>query len=297
MTLVPHLPAKAQYLLKFSFPEVKKLSQKTTTEQFVGGRPGMNKERLFGWLLVKKVLNWDYRTIASMAGISHSTLVRANTYFLKRHIYEKVMGSLVKQAYKKQLITGKFVAMDSSFVHTFSKREELGSEGWNEHKKGYGFKVHLLIDCQTQFPIALIVSNGLASDMTLAIPLLTKARYWLRKTDYVLADKGYDWADIVNWIVKKVHAKAGIPIRKFPKRGKNYTWEGAWNNYQLKSKGRTLKKSIYNRRSAVERVFSLLKRTYHLGKEETRGILNFAKNVYLSLICYMLKLFDVANLG
>jgi Transposase DDE domain len=295
MTLVPQMPQKVQYLLQFSFPQVKKFCEKSLSEQFVGGRPGYDKEVLFCWLLIKRVTNWDYRTIASMAGVSASTLCRANTYFLKTGIYQKIFVALVKQAYKKGLIKGKYIAMDSSFVHTFSKRGEIGSEGWNEFKAGYGFKLHLLIDCETQFPIALLVTNGLANDMTLAIPLLKKARYWLKKTEYVLADKGYDWADIVNWIVKRIHAKAGIPIRKFPKRGKNYTWEGAWRNYQLKAKGRTLKKSIYNKRTAVERVFSLLKRTYHLGKEETRGILNFAKNAYLALICYMLKLFDIAK--
>src|SRR5579864_2914130 len=113
-------------------------------------------------------------------------------------------------------------------------------------------------------------------DSTVAIPLL---RYWLRKCGYVLADKGYDDGDIVNWIVKSLQAKAGIPIRKKNKL----------------AKGRTFKKSIYNKRSSIERVFSILKRTYHLGKEETRGILNFAKNVYLTLICYMFKLFHIAN--
>jgi len=293
MLLVPQMPQKVQYLLQFSFPQVKKLCQKSFSEQFVGGRPGYDKEVLFGWLLIKKVTNWDYRTIASMAGFSHPTLIRANDFFLKRGIYDKVFVSLVKKAYKTGLIKGKYVAMDSSFVHTFSSKGELGSEGWNEFKEGYGFKLHLLIDCETKFPIALIVTNGLANDMTLAIPLLKKARYWLKKCGYVLADKGYDWGDIVNWIVKEIHAKAGIPIKKV-RRGKNYTWEGAWRNYQLKAKGRSLKKSIYNRRIAVERAFSVLKRTYHLGKEETRGILNFAKNVYLTLICYMLKLFDIA---
>lgn len=295
MLLVPQMPQKAQYLQQFSFPEVKKLCQKTLAEQFIGGRPGYEKEALFAWLLVKRITNWDYRTIASMAQVSASTLCRANTYFLQKGIYQDIFVSLVKKAYKRGLIKGKYVAMDSSFVHTFSKRGEIGSEGWNEFKKGYGFKLHLLIDCETQFPMSLLITNGIANDMTVAVPLLKKARHWLRRTDYVLADKGYDWADIVNWIVKKVHAKAGIPIRKFPKRGKNYTWEGAWRNFQYKAKGRTLKKSIYNRRSAVERVFSLLKRTYHLGKEETRGIMNFAKNCYLSLICYMLKLFDIAG--
>jgi hypothetical protein len=293
MVIEPKMPHKVKYLCQFSFPLVQALSKKTKKEQFVGGRPSYDKEILFFWLLVKKVTNWDYRTIASMAGVSHPTLIRANQFFLEREIYQKVMVDLVKTAYKKNLIEGTYVALDSSFVHTFSKHGEVGSEGWNEFKQGFGFKIHLLIDCETKFPIAVCITNGLANDMTLAIPLLKKARYWLKNCGYVLADKGYDWQDLVNWIAKRLHAKAGIPIKKVGNRGKNYSWEGAWRNFQQKAKGRTLKKSIYAKRSSIERVFSTLKRTYHLGKEETRGILNFAKNVYLSLICYMLKLFNI----
>lgn len=294
MILVPKLPKKVQFVLNYSFPQIKQLCKKTKAQAFVGGRPGHDKETLFCWLLVKKVTNWDYRTIASMAGVSHPTLIRANDFFLKRRVYEKIFLSLISRAYKQGLIAAKFVALDSSFVHTFSSRGEIGSEGWNEHKQGYGFKLHLLIDCETKFPIALIVTNGLANDGTLAIPLLKRARSWLRKTGYVLADKGYDDGDIVDWIVKSLHAKAGIPIKKKYK-GKKGDKGGNFRYWQLKAKGRSIKKSIYKRRTAVERVFSVIKRTYHLGKEETRGILNFAKNVYLSLICYMLKLFDIAN--
>lgn len=292
MTFVPKLPHKVQYLASFPYSFVTKLCEKTAREKFVGGRPPYDRELVFFLLLMKKVTNWSYRTIGEMGGISHSTLIRANTYFLKKHVYEKYFVELVKSAYKKGLIEGKYVAMDSSFIHTFSKDGELGSEGWNEFKEGYGFKLHLLIDCQTKFPIALIITNGLAADCTLAIPLLKRARYWLKQCGYVLADKGYDDQDIVNWIVKSLQAKASIPIKKVGKRGKSYTWEGAWNNFQQKAKGRSLKKSIYNKRGSIERVFSVLKRVYHLGREETRGILNFAKNVYLSLICYCLSLFN-----
>ena len=293
MLLVPQMPERVQYLLRFSFPLVRKLCEKKASEKFVGGRTGYDKEYLFVWLLLKKVTNWDYRTIASMAGVSHPTLMRANDLFLRKRVYEKVFLQLVSKASRRGFISGKYVAMDSSFVHTFSKHGELGSEEWNEFKQGYGFKLHLLVDCETKFPLALSITNGLAGDCTLAIPLLKKAKYWLRKTDYVLADKRYDWQDLVNWIVKHLHAKAGIPIKKH-KRGKNYSWKAATRNFQLKAKGRTLRRSIYNRRTSVERVFSVLKRTYHLGKEETRGLLNFAKNTYLSLICYTLKLFDIA---
>ena len=296
MRFVPKLPRKVQYLSTLSFSFVSKLCQKTEIEKFVGGRPGYDKEFLFFLLLMRRLTNWSFRTVSEMGGLSHSTLVRANTYFLIRHVYEKFFLFLVKKAYRKGLIKGKFVAMDSSFVSTFSKKEERGSEGWNGFKEGYGFKLHLLIDAETKFPIALIVTNGLASDNTLAIPLLKKARYWLKHCGYVLADKGYDDGNIVDFIVKAFSAKAGIPIKKH-KRGKNYSWIGSTKNFQLKAKGRSLKKSIYNRRTAIERVFSMLKRVFHLGHEEIRGILSFAKQVYLTLICYMLSLFDIAKIS
>src|SRR5437868_14954458 len=120
MLLVPQMPQKVQYLLQFSFPLVSELCEKTEAEKFVGGRKGYDKEMLFGWLLIKKVTNWDYRTIASMAGVSHPTLMRANDLFLKKHLYEKVVVSLVKKAYKQGLISGKYVVMDNNFVYSFS---------------------------------------------------------------------------------------------------------------------------------------------------------------------------------
>lgn len=295
MIFVPKFPKKVQFLFGFSFKYVKTLSRKTPIEQFVGGRPGYDKELLFVLLLIKNVTNWDYRTIAEMGGVSHSTLVRANTFFLERKIYERFFSHLVKKAYRKGLLPGKLVAMDSSFVKTFSKKEEFGSENWNEFKKAYGFKLHLLIDCQTKFPLALIIGNGTAHDSTLAIPLLKKAKQYLKKEGYILADKGYDSEDIVTWIVQALSRKAGIPIRKMPYKKKRDNWEGTTRNFQEKAKGRTLKKSIYNWRTKIERVFSRLKRTFYLGKEETRGLIAFTKNVFLSLICYTLKLFDIAK--
>lgn len=267
LNITPNLPSKVQFLKNFSFPLVNLLTQKTNIEKFLGGRPGISKEVLFFWLLVKKVTCWDYRTIASMAGVSHPTLIRANEFFIKKGIYQKVFVSLVKSAYRQGLIKGKFVAMDSSFVKTFSKKQELGSEGFNGHKKAFGFKLHLLIDAQTQIPIAAIIGNGLAHDSTLAVPLLKKARPWLRKVGYVLADKGYDDTDIVNWIVKELEAKAGIPMRKKDKRAKGKKNRyGNLFNWKLKAKGRTFKKSIYNKRSSVERIFFKLKKDISSGK-------------------------------
>lgn len=293
MTFVPKIPQKVQYLLNFDYPQI---AQFCPRKPFVGGRIGHDLELLFLLLLMKKVTNWSYRTIAEMGDVSHSTLIRANAKFLQRQVYEKFFVHLVKTAYKNRLINGKYVAMDSSFVKTFSKKQELGSEDWNGFKKAYGFKLHLLMDTETKMPIALIIGNGIAHDGTMAIPLLKKARSWLKKVGYVLADKGYDDGDIVQWITGELKAKAGIPMRKKNKRakGKNNRY-GNLLNWQLKAAGRTFKTSLLHKRIAVERSFSQLKRVYNLGQEETRGILNFAKNAYLALISYMLHLFWLAG--
>ena len=288
------MPRKVQFLLDFTYPQITIFCPR---KPFIGGRIGHDLELLFLLLLIKKVTNWSYRTVAEMGDVSHSTLVRANEKFLKRKVYDKFFVHLVKAAYRNDLIKGEFVAMDSSFVQTFSKKQEVGSENWNGFKKAYGFKLHLLIDTETKMPIALIIGNGIAHDSTVAVPLLKKARAWLKKVGYVLADKGYDDGDIVKWITGELKAKAGIPMRKKSKlaKGKKNRY-GNLLNWQLKAAGRTFKKSIYKRRTEVERSFSSLKRVYHLGKEEMRGILNFAKNAYLSLISHMLKLFSIAGI-
>lgn len=104
---------KVKFLLQFSFPLVSKLCRKTSVEKFIGGRKGHDKEKLFSWLLIKKVSNWDYRTIASMARVSHPTLIRANDVFLRKRIYQKVFSFLIRKAKKKGFIKGQFIAYDA----------------------------------------------------------------------------------------------------------------------------------------------------------------------------------------
>lgn len=97
MLFVPKKPKKVQYLLDFSYPQIELLCPR---KPFIGGRIGYDKQLLFMLLLIKKVTNWSYRTLAEMGGISHSTLVRAN---------EKFFIHLVKTAYRKGLIKGRFM--------------------------------------------------------------------------------------------------------------------------------------------------------------------------------------------
>ena len=88
---------------------------------------------------------------------------------------------------------------------------------------------------------------------------------------------------MVTFIVQKLGALASIPVRAKHKQKEFYL--------KLKEQGRTDDKSIYRKRTSVERVFSYLKGRYNLGEEKMRGVGNFLINVFLSAICLLLEKF------
>lgn len=243
MKVIEHLPRKVKFIMELSFPIINKFFPR---KGFIGGRIGYSKELVFKWLLVKKVTNWDYRSVADVSGISYPTLARGNKQFERNNIYRRFFLYLVQKAVSQGLIKGEKVAIDSSFVKTYSHKEEKGSLGFNGYKKSFGFKLHALIDVATKFPIALVITNGLINDGKLAIPLMKRAGRYLKKHGYILADKAYDDTDIIAWIMKRFNSKAGIPMRKKSKlaKGKKYRY-GNLLNWRLKAVGRTFKKSIY----------------------------------------------------
>ena len=294
MVTLNQLPKKVKFIMELQFPLINKLF---TRKGFIGGRIGYSKELVFKWLLIKKVTNWDYRSVADISGISYPTLARRNKQFERKNVYRNFFLHLVQKAVSKSLIKGEKVAIDSSFVKTYSNKEETGSCGYNGHKKSYGFKLHALIDVTTKFPIALVITDGLMHDGKLAIPLMKRARWYLKKHGYILADKAYDDTYIIAWIMKRFNSKAGIPMRKkssLTKCKKNRY--GNFLNWRMKAVGRTFKKSILHLRTEIERFFASVKRRFHLGKEQTRGIEAFTRNAYLSLISYCLDKFYLVGI-
>lgn len=289
MKVIDYLPKKVKFIMELQFPIIDQLFPR---KGFIGGRIGYSKELVFKWLLVKKVTNWDYRSVADISGISYPTLARRNQHFERKNIYQKFFLHLVQKAVHLGLIQGEKVAIDSSFVKTYSHKEEQGSMGFNGYKESFGFKLHALIDTETRFPIALVITNGLTHDGKLAIPLMKRAGRYLKKQGYILADKAYDDTDIIAWIMKRFKSKAGIPMKRkscFARGRKNRY--GNLLNWKLKAVGRTFKKSIYKLRTEIERFFSVLKGRFFLGKELTRGIEAFTRNAYLALISYCLNKF------
>jgi hypothetical protein len=281
MRILTHCPKRVKYLLHFSSPFLKRLVRK---KKF--GRHGHDWQEIFQYLLVKQACQLTYRDLEAATGIHYSTFVKARKEFSHREVFRKFFKHLVKQLILNKQITCEYIAIDGSFVQTYSKKKEQGSAYWGK-TEAHGFKLHALVDTQTEIPVAIVITDGKRHDSQLLIPLCKKVTNYHLSPSYVIADKGYDSDDLVSFIAKKLGALASIPIRaRHKQRGLNLT---------TKEQGRIDDKTIYRKRTSVERVFSYLKGSYHLGKEKMRGVTNFIINVFLSAICLVMENIEAGN--
>lgn len=292
---IPKLFVKLQYLENIEIKGINRFGKR-----YKVGRRGYGKSSIFKYLILQKISNCSDRDLEEISTIDHSTFSKARKRFDNESIFGKFFLYLVKSMIREKIILSEKVLIDSSFVRTYSSRKEEGSSFLTKNKKklGNGFKLHALTD-EKGNPLVLIITKGSRNDMPIAIPLLKDFEKLNIKVNYVLADKGYDFEDIIVYIFKSLNAKAAIPIKdKTGRKTKtNRTNYQGYQDFKYKAKGRCLKKSIYNRRSAIERFFSTLKNKYNLGKERTRGVGSFTRNCYLSCICYLLEKLYLHNIN
>jgi transposase len=277
MRILTHCPSRAQYILKFSSSFLRRLVRKKKH-----GRHGHDHTLVFKYLLVKQACSLTYRDLEEATGIDNSTFVKARKSFQERGVYLKFFKYLVGRLIELGYLQAESVAVDGSFVQTYSKRSEDGSAYWGKTGE-HGYKLHALVDATSEVPIALVITDGKAHDSKLLIPLCEKLSSYKLNPLYVIADKAYDSDDLVAFITKKLGSLASIPIKAKHKQAKL--------NLETKLLGRTEDKGVYRKRTSVERVFSYLKERFNLGKEKTRGVTNFTINVFLSSICLLLEKF------
>ncbi len=149
------------------------------------------------------------------------------------------------------------------------------SQGAQEYV--YGYKLHLLVDCEYELPIAASISTGNVSEQTRASYVLREARYRYTKFHprFVMADKGYSGKPFMDLVRRQYKAK---PIVDLNRKHKTLL---AKNGADMK----TLEwKALYSQRVAVERVFSRLKGQRSLNSIRVRRLRKVTVHCYLSLI-------------
>lgn len=171
---------------------------------------------------------------------------------------KNIMRTLNRKCYELLPDFGKSVAIDSTDLKAWSngskKRKSDPDAGWivkgdtnGKRKYVWGYKLNLLVDTTYEIPITAIVTRGNSSDYHNATPLLSQARYIYGKfhPDYVICDAGYSSEALRRVIKRQWSAK---PIIKAAK-----------NHYRWIQEETSEWQRIYDRRTAVERVFGRMK--------------------------------------
>lgn len=204
------------------------------------------------------------------------------------HLVKDVSRRLVRQSYANTPGFGRLVALDSTTLKGWSNggktKKADAQAGWsvkrNSHGKvesTYGWKLHLLVDCETELPIAANVSPGNIHDFDRASHVLQEARFTTSKFHprFVMADKGYSGKELFALIRRQYKAEPVIQVnRSHTKLMERFgVWEGTvtW-------------KALYAQRTAVERVFSRLKGQRALNHIRHRGRSKIQVHCYLALI-------------
>jgi len=249
------------------------------------GRKGHDKVYMFRLLIYKQLMSCSYRDLESISGIDYSTFIKFRQRLIKLSWFSKVFRALTKPI--AQNLKELNLILDSSFVKTYSSKDEQGSE-YSGYKEQNGFKLHQIIDYNTRLPLLQKTTGGARSDFVIGKQLIRAGpKDWRVRS--LAADRGYDSGDLV-WQTKQKwrFCKVAIPIRKTTQK---LTWEEQKRsyNYQQKAKDRCLDQTLINGRTEIERYFSRKKRVMNLGEERTRGLKNFQANCHMTSIMEILE--------
>ena len=293
-----------------------------------------------------------YRTIAGIKEQEDLHYTTLNNYFLTLSIadLEELFKQLVSHLRCKNVISGKYLAMDATHIFAWANKsnkmcknpfQELNSYTddsvlhFAQHgfhlDNFYGYKCHLLIDCESELPVAVIITSGEASDMAQIIPLMERATSIdLQEVLRVLGDAGYDNPDdieVVNGMIKgKMIVDTNPRRNKFLKTMKIMV-KGVFTKFahcinsiddalkfipqkQITDFGVTicskkesaLIKLVQYRltkgmRVAVERVFSRLKNCLPFERPKLQKDVSVLKNIYLCLNWMLLVAMTAKRLG
>ena len=180
------------------------------------------------------------------------------------HHVKDVSRELTRRCYATIPGFGERVSIDSTTLKAWSnggKRRKADPEaGWSI-KKGtngsakeftYGWKLHLMVDCATELPIAGNVSAGNVHDVRRATNLVREARFTESRFNpiYFMADAGYSSSELNRTVRLQFGA---VPVIQ-PNAGHSRKVV-RWTELLEESEW----KRLYSQRPAVERAFSRLK--------------------------------------
>ncbi len=242
------------------------------------------QQALFTILAIKIYTKSTYREIIDLIEISdkiknylkikkipHFTTIQKFFKRLSSQKLKKINTLILNQ----NQIEGEIIALDGSgFTNDYA--DKYYAKIRKKERKSY-IKNHITIDTKTRLILHYQTTRGPKHDTTFAKSAIRKIKKY--KPHYIVADKAYDTEPIRKIINEETKAFDQIPLKTRAKKG----------HYRLNSPT-IFRKKIYNKRSNVEGVFSVIKRKFSginqsrstkLSNKETK-LKNTIYNIYRS---------------
>jgi transposase len=203
----------------------------------------------------------------------------------------KVVDQTVQLLVKNGRIKGQALALDSTFIKAYSRRNLDNRTGYSDPEsrigravkaKDLGYRLHLAVDVKSELPVAMIVVSANENEKKHSLSLFEKALEYV-KPRKLLADSQYS-AENLREAVAHVGA---LPVIPYP-RNQSKGVKGILRiDRKFRSHGPERFKVAYKKRVAIERVFSRLKNLASLTQHNLRGL---AKITFHSQLCVLIML-------
>jgi transposase len=203
----------------------------------------------------------------------------------------RIVDQTVEVLVKKGRIKGEALALDSTFIKAYSRRNLDNRTGYSDPEsrigravkaKDLGYRLHLAVDVKSELPIAMIVVSANENEKKHSINLFKKASEYV-KPRKLLADSQYSAANL-----RETALECGtLPVIPYPKNQFKGVKGILRIDRKFRSHGPQKFKAAYKKRVAVERVFSRLKNLASLTQHNLRGL---AKITFHSQLCVLIML-------
>jgi hypothetical protein len=203
----------------------------------------------------------------------------------------KVVDQAVEILVKKGRIKGDALALDSTFIKAYSRRNLDNRTGYSDPEsrigravkaKDLGYRLHLAVDVKSEMPVAMIVVSANENEKKHSISLFRKASEYVKPRKR-LADSQYSATNL-----RETASECGtLPVIPYP-RNQQVGVRGILRvDRKFRSHGPQKFKAACKKRAAVERVFSRLKNLTSLTQHNLRGL---AKITFHSQLCVIIML-------
>jgi transposase len=202
-------------------------------------------------------------------------------------IVDDALGILVEKGW----IKGETLALDSTFIKAYSRRNLDNRTGYSDPEsrvgravkaKDLGYRLHLAVDAKSELPVAMVVASANENEKKHSYSLFKKASS-KAKFKKLVADPQYSSQALRDAAV----SMGTVPVIPYPSNQKIGERGVLRVDRKFRSHGPQQLRRAYRKRVAVERVFSRLKNLAGLKEHNLRGL---AKITFHSQLCIIAML-------